>query len=164
MGYGWQELIWSGFVATTLAAVTMWVPRSFAWTRLNPTSQLGCLVFSDPRDPRTETLGLVLLFSLGAGLFPIVYAAVLPAAGYAAWSWGAAAGAVHGLIVAAVLPLWSQVSACARAGFPPPGHLGLGWGRATPFVLVVGHAVYGAALALALAAFSAGAGSLITLA
>jgi hypothetical protein len=154
MGYGWQELIWSGFVATTLAAAVSWIPRSFAWTRFNPTVQLGCLVFSDPRDPRTETLGLVLLFGLGTGLFPLVYAPLIAALGTVSWPTGLFIGAVHGLLVAALLPLWAPLSACVRAGlFPLPGQLGLQWGKATPFVVVMGHVIYGVVIAEMLAAF-----------
>jgi hypothetical protein len=154
MGYGWQELLWSGFVATTLAAVAVWIPRSFALTRLDPTVQLGCLVLSDPRDPRTQTLGIVLLFALGTGLFPLVYGWLLATLGGPTLVRGLLVGGAHGALAVLALPAFGFLSACSRAGlYPQPGAFGLNWGPATPVVAILGHMIYGAVIAVILAAF-----------
>jgi hypothetical protein len=159
MGYGWQELFWSGFVATAVAATFAWIPRSFAWTRFNPSSALGCLVFSDPRDPKTETFGLLLLFVLGAGAFPYLYAQLFQAIGSIDWMSGVLVGLLHGVLTAAVLPAFGSVSPCVRSGrLTPPGQLGLAWGRATPAAIVGGHVTYAVVLAAVLAHFGPVAG------
>lgn len=116
---------------------------------------LGCLVFSDPRDPKTETLGLLLLFGLGAGVFPYLYVQLVGALGATGWAMGLVTGIALGALVAAALPWLGSVSPCVRSGrLIPPGRFGLSWGRATPAAVVAGAAVYGVVLALVLAQFA----------
>jgi hypothetical protein len=150
----WSAVVWSGFVASILAASAFWLFRSFEWTRFSPTTQLGCIFFREPGVPLTETVGLLLFLLLGVTVVPAVYAAVLPALGGPGWGSGLLAGGLHGAAVAAGLPLLGRISGCVKEGrMPPPGHLGLAWGRATPAAVVAGHLIYGGILGGVLAAF-----------
>jgi hypothetical protein len=150
----WSAVVWSGFVASILAASVFWLFRSFEWTRFSPTTQLGCLFFREPGVPLTETVGVLLFLLLGVTVVPAAYAAVLPMLGGPGWGSGMLAGGLHGAAVAAALPLLSRISGCVREGrLPPPGPLGLAWGQATPAVVLAGHLVYGGILGGVLAAF-----------
>ena len=152
----WSAILWAGFVATTLAAACFWVFRTFGWTQLSPSSQLGCLFFGNPRLPLTEVVGLLLLFVLGSTLVAWLYALLLRQTGGVSLGRGALLGLVHGGVAVASLPTLGTISACVRSGFlPPPGRFGLAWGRGTPAGVVVGHVVYGAAVGATLAAFMA---------
>ncbi|HEX9937848.1 MAG TPA: hypothetical protein VGB15_12025 [Longimicrobium sp.] len=103
----------------------------------------------------TETLGLGIFVLLHATLLAALFAALLRAVGGPGWGTGVAIGGVFGFGVAAALPWLAKASRCIRMGrIPPPGHLGLEWGRATPVALVAGYAVYGSVLGAVLAALS----------
>ena len=154
MGMDWFAIGWAGFVATTLAAAFFWLLRSLGWTRFSPSVQLGCLFFRDHRSPLTETVGFLLLLTLGSTLVPAIYSTLLAQLGGATAPRGFAVGFAHGLVAAALLAPVAAVSPCVRAGdFPAPGRFGLAWGRVTPGGLVLGHALYGAAVAAILEAF-----------
>lgn len=147
MGTTWITIIWAGFAASVLAACAFWLFRSFEWTRFSPTSLLGCIFRDDPTIPLTETVGLVLFIGLGSTLVPAAYAWAMQLFGGAGWGTGLAVGALNGALLAGALPWIGKASRCVRARrLPPPGHLGLGWGRATPLAVVVGHLVYGGIL------------------
>lgn len=156
MSIPWSAILWAGFVATTLAVACFWVFRTFAWTELNPATQLGCLFFGNPRLPLAESVGMVLLFALGSTVVAWLYAALLRQVGGVSLGGGALLGLVHGALAVAALPVLGTISACVRSGFlPPPGRLGTAWGRGTPAGVVAGHVVYGAAVGATLAAFMA---------
>lgn len=143
----WSAIIWAGFVATTLAAACMWVFRNYRWTQFSPATQLGCFFIRDPRLPATEGVGLLLLFVLGSSLLSAVYSALLEAFGGPSWGTGLLLGLLHGALAVAALPYAARVSACVRAGFvPPPGPLGMAWGRGTAAGIVLAHVVYGGVL------------------
>jgi hypothetical protein len=151
----WSALIWAGLVATTFAAVTFWVFRSFGWTRFTPATTLGGLVFREPGAPLAETLGQVIFFVLGSTLIAALYSALLARLGGASMLAGGAVGAVHGGISLLALPLIGTISASVRSGDEVhPRRFGLAWGRATPVSVVLGHVVYGALLGATLAAFA----------
>jgi hypothetical protein len=150
----WFAIGWSGFVASVVAAAFFWLLRSFGWSRFSPSIQLGCLFFRNPRSPMTETVGFLLFLLLGSSLIPAAYAYLMITADRASWPAGAGIGAVHGLVVAASLPLLGTVSACVRAGMePPPGRFGMEWGWPTPLGVVTGHLVYGSIIGAVLASF-----------
>lgn len=150
----WSAILWAGLVATTLSAACFWLFRTFGWTDFNPSSQLGCLFFGNPRLPLAESVGLVMLFLLGSTVVAWLYAAVLRQTGGVSLAGGALMGLAHGAVTVASFPVLGTISACVRSGFlPPPGAFGLGWGRGTPAGVVAGHVVYGATLGAALAAF-----------
>lgn len=154
MGTDWFEIGWAGFVATTVAAAFFWLLRSMGWTRFSPSIQLGCLFFRDHRSPMTETVGFLLLLALGSTLVPALYALLLAQLGGSRVVLGLTLGIAHGLVAAALLAPVAAISPCVRAGtFPAPGRLGLEWGRITPAGVVLGHALYGAAVAAILEAF-----------
>lgn len=154
MGLSWSAIIWAGFVATVLSACVFWLFRSLELTRFSPTTQLGCLFFREPNVPLTETVGFLLFLALGVSLVPWLYAGVMGAMGGAGWGTGTLAGILAGGLVALALPLLGRVSGCVREGrLPPPGRFGLHWGKATPWAVVAGHAVYGAVMGGVLGAF-----------
>jgi hypothetical protein len=153
MGTTLATLVWAGFTASVLAACAFWLFRALGLTEYSPTLLLGCLLYDDPRLPLTETVGVVLFMLLGCTLLPLVYALVLRAMGGAGWATGALAGGLHGALTAAGLPWTARASRCVKKGrMRAPGRLGLGWGRATPAGIVVGHVVYGAVLGAVIAA------------
>lgn len=150
----WIAIVWSGFVATTIAAAFFWVARSLGWTRFSPPVQLGCLLIPDPRRPITETVGFAILFVLGSTAVPALYGAILVAWNGPAWIGGLILGGFAGLAVAAALPLYGTISACVRSGaIPLPGPFGIGWGRPTPGIIFAGHMIYGAIFAAVYAGF-----------
>lgn len=151
----WSVILWAGFVATTLAVACARLFRSFEWTELTPAAQVGTFFIRDPRLPVAEGVGLLLLFALGSTLFPALYATLLRFADAVSWRGGLLVGILHGALVVGVLPYIARYGAGVRHGaVPPPGPFGLGWGRGTPAGILLGHAVYGAVLGAALAAFS----------
>lgn len=159
MGGSVGAFVFAGFVATILSGCVFWLFRTFELTRFSPTSQLGCLFFREPNVPLTETVGFLLFLVLGISLIPALHAGLMGVLGGAGWGTGLAAGVIYGAAVAAALPLLERASACVREGrLPPPGRWGLGWGRATPWAVVAGHAAYGAVLGGVLNAFRHGPG------
>jgi hypothetical protein len=151
---GWIAPVWSGLVATLAALAFFWVARSLEWTRFSPTIQAGCLIVPDPRRPITETVGFVLLLVIGSTLLPLVFQIPLGVWGGPMWIGGVVVGGFAGLATAGMLPGLGMISACVRSGVvPPPGPFGIGWGRPTPAVILVGAMIYGAVLATVLAGF-----------
>ena len=151
----WIAIVWSGFIATTLAAAFFWVVRSLEWSRFSPSEQLGCLFLRDPTSPATETVGFFLLLALGSTLLPYAYQLLLELWSGPTWLKGAAIGLLHGSLFVAVLPVLGTISACVRGGYlPPPGRFGLKWGVLTPVGLLLGHSLYGGVVGAILAAFS----------
>jgi hypothetical protein len=147
-------VVWAGFVATTLATVFFWVARALGLTTFSPTIQLGCLVTADPRRPITDTVGFIILITAGSTIVPALFGLVLGGWSGPAWIGGLIVGGVVGLGVAAMLPLSGMVSACMKSGaIPPPGPMGIGWGRPTPGIIFAGHMLYGAIVAAILAGF-----------
>lgn len=150
----WIAIVWSGLVATLVSAAFFAVVHSFGWSRFSPTVQLGCLVFENPRTPATDTLGYLLLVTLGSTVVPAAYLLLMERMGEPSWASGALLGAVHGAATAAALPALRYVSQCVRSGaMPPPGRFGIEWGWFTPVGVVLGHALYGGVAGAILAGF-----------
>jgi hypothetical protein len=150
----WVPILWSGFVATTLASALFWVGRSVGLTTFSPTIQLGCLLTRDPRRPVTDTVGFVLLFLAGSTIAPALFKVLLAGWSGPAWIGGLVVGGFIGVAGAAALPLFGMISACVKTGMiPPPGPFGIGWGRPTPGVIFAGLMLYGAVVAAILAGF-----------
>jgi hypothetical protein len=155
MGGSGVGVVWAGFVASVLAASVFWLFRAVGLTRFSATGQLGCLVLDDPRLPMTETLGFALFVALHATLVAALYALLLGASGGPGWGRGVMVGALHGVLIAALLPWLAKANRCVRMGrLPAPGRLGLEWGRATPVALLAGFAVYGGVFGAVLRALS----------
>jgi hypothetical protein len=137
--------VWAGFVAVILAAAAFWLFRALRLTQFSPTIQLGGVLVRDPRHPATETTGFLILLVLGSALFPVLYERLFTLLGGPSWRAGLLLGALHGLLAAVLLPVFGTISASVRAGaIPAPGTMGTKWGWLTPFVLVLGHGLYGA--------------------
>lgn len=154
MEISWSVLLWSGVIATTFAAATFWAFHNLGWTRFTPGTMLAALMFRDVRAPLAETVGQVVFFVLGSVVLPWGYGYLFALVGGPGTWTGGALGALHGLVVALIMPVFGTISASVRHGREsPPGWLGLGWGKATPFSLLVGHLVYGGVLGASLAAF-----------
>lgn len=150
----WIAIVWSGFVATTLATSFFWLGRSLRWTEFSPPVQLGCLIIPDPRRPITETVGFLLIFAIGTTVLPALFRAFLGFWTGPAWVGGLIFGGVIGLVVAASLPVYGTISACVRSGvIPNPGPFGIGWGRLTPGIIFAGHMIYGAIFGAVFAGF-----------
>lgn len=150
----WIAIGWSGFVATMLQLAFFSIVRSLRLSLFSPTVQVGCIFLRHPRNPATDVLGYVVLVLLGSSVVPLAYGLALEALGAPSWRAGAVLGALHGLAAAAALPGLGMISACIRSGaFPPPGMLGIGWGRFTPLGLVLGHVLYGGVVGAILAGF-----------
>jgi hypothetical protein len=153
MGTSMSTLVWAGLTASVLAACAFWLFRTLGLTEFSPTTQLGCMIYDDPRLPLTETVGVVLFMLLGCTLVPAAYALAMRSVGGAGWGTGALVGGLHGALVAVGLPWLARANRCVRnGGMRAPGRLGLGWGPATPAGIVVGHVVYGAVLGAVVAA------------
>lgn len=141
----WIAIVWSGFVATTLAAAFFWLAKSVGWTEFSPSLYLGCLIIPDPRRPLTDTVGFAIVFAVGSTIAPALLRTVLVMANSVGWLAGLILGGLLGLAMAAGAPLYGTISACVRdRSIPPPGRFGIGWGRLTPTIIVGGLAVYGA--------------------
>lgn len=148
-----SALFWGGFVASVLAACVFWLFRSLEWTRFSPSTQLGCIFFREPNVPLTETVGFFLFLALGVTLLPFLHAAAMAAMGGAGWATGTASGALNGALVLAGFPLLARTGCVKEGRLPPPGRLGMRWGRATPWAVMSGHLAYGAVLGGVLGAF-----------
>jgi hypothetical protein len=150
----WVAVVWAGFVAITIATAFFWVFRSLGWTLFSPTVQTGGVFLRNPHSPATETLGFVLLFTLGSTLIPGAYAWLMAQWLGTGWQSGSFLGLLQGILVVGALPLLGMISASVRSGpLPAPGRLGLEWGRFTPVAIVLGHVLYGAIVGAMLAAF-----------
>ena len=141
----WFSIAWAGFVSVIFAAAFFWVFRALRLTEFSPSIHLGCLFLRNPGHPATETTGFLLLILLGSSVVPMIYQQLFGLAGGPSWMIGLGIGAMHGLLAAAILPVFGTISACIRAGaLPAPGTMGTKWGWLTPFVMVLGHGLYGA--------------------
>ncbi|MDQ3556587.1 MAG: hypothetical protein M3409_07390, partial [Gemmatimonadota bacterium] len=147
MSVHWSALIWAGLIATTFAAATFWLFRSFGLTRFTPANTLGGLVFREPSSPLAETVGQATFFVLGSTVVAALYATALSRVGGPSAVAGLLLGAAHGAASVLALPYVGMISASVRSGHEAaPARFGLGWGRATPISLMVGHLVYGGVL------------------
>ena len=151
---GSTALVFSGFVASLLTIFFFQITRSFRWTSFSPTILLGCLVVRDPRHPFAETIGYLLLLVGGSSVGALLLRYLQGVLGVSGWPGGVVAGGVMGLFLSAATPVLGMNTACSKGGaLPPPGYFGVGWGKATPVVISVGCALYGAALAAIHAGF-----------
>jgi hypothetical protein len=150
----WVALVFSGFVATIMAAAFFRLARSFHITTFSPTILLGCVVLPDPRRPHTDALGFVFLLLAGSSLGALIFRILLDSIGRADWVGGVVVGGVMGLLISLAAPLFGTISACVKAGLiPAPGRLGTGWGKATPGIILAGSMLYGGIFAAIHAGF-----------
>ena len=145
-------LLW-GFAATVVLTTLTLVGQSLGLTRIDMPFIIGTMVTPD-RD-RAKLIGYGMHLFNG-WLFAIVYALFFENLHKATWWFGAAIGAVQGVVVVvAVLPLLPGIHPRMVSDFrgpeptrllEPPGFLSTNYGRMTPLITILAHAIYGAIL------------------
>ena len=147
-------LLW-GFAATIVLTTLTVAGQSFSLTRIDIPFIVGTM-FTAHRD-RAKIVGLVMhllngwIFAFGYGLFFEMY-------DKATWWLGLLLGTLQGMFVVAVaLPLLPGVHPRMVSDFrgpeptrllEPPGFLATNYGRMTPIITIVAHAIYGAILGM----------------
>jgi hypothetical protein len=111
-------------------------------------------MFTPDRD-RAKVIGYA-LHLLNGWIFAVVYALFFEYVDLSTWWFGALIGTIQGIVTAvAFLPLLPGVHprmvSDSRGPEPtrllePPGFLSTNYGRFTPIILVLAHAIYGAVL------------------
>src|SRR5205809_3320957 len=147
-------LLW-GFAATVVLTTLTLAGQSLGLTRIDMPFIIGTMVTPD-RD-RAKLIGYAMHLFNG-WIFAIVYALFFENLHKATWWFGAAIGAVQGIVVVvALLPLLPGIHPRMVSDFrgpeptrllEPPGFLAQNYGRSTSAVLVFVHAVYGLVLGL----------------
>ena len=135
----WPLLLFSGLVAYVASTWLLMALRRFNATRYLPRAYWSCALFARAGDFALVIAALIRLVAFVA-LFPLLYTLIFRRLGSAQVLAGAAIGAVHGLLVGLLLPLAARRCQGSRA----PGLFGWYLGRATPLVLLLVHATYGA--------------------
>lgn len=145
-------LLW-GFAATVVLTTLTLAGQSLGLTRIDIPFIIGTMVTPD-RD-RAKIIGYAMHLFNG-WVFAIVYALFFENLHIATWWFGASIGVVQGIVVVvALLPLLPGIHPRMVSDFrgpeptrllEPPGFLARNYGRATPLVTILGHAIYGAIL------------------
>ncbi len=145
-------LLW-GFAATFLLTTVILIGQSVGWTRIDVPFIVGTMVTAD-RD-RAKVIGY-LLHTINGWWFAIVYALFFEQMHRATWWLGLCLGLLQGFVViVAILPLLPGIHprmvSDSRGPEPtrllePPGFLVTNYGRMTPVITVVAHALYGVVL------------------
>ena len=142
-------ILW-GFAATTILTTLILVGQSLGWTRIDMPFIVGTM-FTANRD-RAKILGYA-LHVINGWWFAIIYALFFEEMQRATWWLGALMGILQGfVVVVAVLPLLPgmhpRMVSDSRGPEPtrllePPGFLARNYGRNTPLITIVAHAIYG---------------------
>jgi uncharacterized membrane protein YagU involved in acid resistance len=145
-------LLW-GLVATVLLATVLASCQGLGLTRMSMPFILGTIITPD-RD-RAMLWG-TLVHMLNGWLFSCVYALVFEALHRTGWWLGALMGLGQGLFVLAVVMtlipsahprmVSEYVGPSPNRRLQPPGFMALNYGRRTPVVALLAHAVFGAIL------------------
>jgi len=145
-------LLW-GFVATIVLTTLTIAGQSLGLTRIDIPFIVGTMFTAD-RD-RAKVIGSV-VHLLNGWVFALVYALFFENVRIATWWFGALIGVVQGVVVVvAVLPLLPGVHPRMVSDFrgpeptrllEPPGFLATNYGRSTPVIIIIAHAIYGAIL------------------
>jgi len=145
-----------GLVATVLLATVLAAAQGLGLTRMSLPFLLGTMVTPD-RD-RAMLWGTLVHMANG-WLFSAVYALVFEALHRTGWWLGAMMGTVQGLFVLAVIMglipsahprmVSEYVGPSPNRRLQPPGFMALNYGRRTPVVTLIAHALFGATLGAA---------------
>jgi hypothetical protein len=140
-----------GFAATVALTALTIAAQSLGLTRIDIPFILGT-IFTADRD-RAKFFGLV-VHLINGWVFALVYGLFFENVHIATWWFGALIGTMQGVIVVvALLPLLPGVHprmvSDSRGPEPtrllePPGFLATNYGRMTPVVTIIAHAIYGA--------------------
>jgi hypothetical protein len=142
-------LLW-GFAATVALTTVLLAGQAFGLTRIDMPFIVGTM-FTLNRD-RAKVVGFA-VHIVNGWLFAFVYALFFENLHLATWWLGAILGLLQGtVIVLAVLPLLPGVHPRMVSDFrgpeptrllEPPGYLAMNYGRLTPVITLVAHALYG---------------------
>jgi len=145
-------LLW-GFAATVVLTGLTVAAQSLGLTRVDIPFIIGTM-FTPDRD-RAKVVGLA-VHLINGWIFAIVYALFFENIHAATWWYGALFGTVQGMfIVAVLLPVLPGIHPRMVSDFrgpeptrllEPPGLFVTNYGRITPLVLLVVHALYGATI------------------
>lgn len=145
-------LLW-GFAATIILTTLTLAGQSLGLTRIDIPFIIGTMFTAD-RD-RAKVVGYAVHLFNG-WIFAIVYALFFENVHVATWWFGASIGLVQGIVVVVVLlPLLPGIHprmvSDSRGPEPtrllePPGFLTMNYGRGTPIITILVHAIYGAIL------------------
>jgi hypothetical protein len=141
-----------GLAGTFILTTVLRGASELRLTRIDLPFLLGTAITADRQ--RAKLVGYLLHFVVGL-LFSLAYYVGFVGLERAGWLLGAGFGVIHGLfamtaLVNILLPVVhprmasSSSSVDSAALLEAPGFLMLNYGRATPFVNLVAHAVYGA--------------------
>jgi len=142
-------LVW-GFAATIVLTALTIAAQSLGLTRIDLPFIIGTMVTSNRDRARViGTAGHV----VNGWIFAIVYALFFQQLYAATWWLGSLLGMVQGVfVVVALLPILPGMHPRMVSDFrgpeptrllEPPGFLAVNYGRMTPLVLILAHAVYG---------------------
>lgn len=142
-----------GLVATLALTSMMEGSQGLGLSRMSIPFMVGTMFTSDRN--RAPVVGFV-VHVVNGWIFALLYAAIFEAWHRATWWLGASLGVAHALVmlvvVMPILPgLHPRMAGEERGpeptrGLEPPGFMALNYGRRTPLLAVVSHAVYGAIL------------------
>ena len=151
-----QGALAGGLVGTIVLTSGMRLAQELGWTRMDIPLLLGT-AFSTHRS-RAQVIGYALHFLNGL-LFSLVYAFVFDAVGEASLWFGGLLGLVHALFAGGPFANVLLPAIHPRMGTPwsdaeetpllePPGFLLWNYGRATAYVTLALHVLYGAIVGL----------------
>ncbi len=133
-----RDAIIAGSTGRMAMILLIYIGPSIGLPRIDPLSVLGSV--AAPSKEAAVTLGGAIHFSVGVA-FAIVYAALWSAGiGRPTWTWGLLFGAVHGLLIIALLlmvavRMYPQTSSYLRQG-------------RVLFAIVLSHLIYGVIVAV----------------
>lgn len=145
-------LLW-GVAATIVMTTMMSLAQGLGFTRMSIPFMVGTIV--TPARDRAMVVGYAIHFVNGV-LFALVYALVFESLHRTGWLLGAGLGVIHALFVLSVgmatLPglhphmVSEYYGPTTNRLLQPPGFFALNYGRRTPIVTLMAHAVYGGIL------------------
>jgi Mg/Co/Ni transporter MgtE len=136
-------LITSGLTAYIVSSWTLVLLRVLGATRFSPRLYWACGMFGSMRGSAMFGARIVRALALSI-VIPFFYALTFEIIGNAELPMGALLGLIHGAIVGAALPLVAAREGCRKA--VAPGFFGWRLGAATPLLVLVVYALYGATL------------------
>jgi len=144
-----------GLAATVVLTTMIIAGQSLGLTRLDMPFILGTM-FTPDRD-RAKIIGYF-VHVMNGWLLALIYAVFFQNLHTATWWFGGLIGVVQGIVVVSVvLPLLPGIHPRMVSDFrgpeptrllEPPGYFCTNYGRLTPLVTIVAHAVYGVILGL----------------
>lgn len=157
MAHSAGVLLW-GFVATVLMTTIMLGAQGLGLSRLSLPFLVGTAVTS--RLHWAYLLGYI-LYALGGWSYAFLYDAIFFSLGYKSWWLGVLMGLIHGTFLLSALMHLPHVHPRIASDYDqphsgraiePPGFFGLYYGRQTPLVTLLAHALFGAVLGATLPA------------